>query len=172
MKRIVLLILFFLPSVAFGYVFNECKPMNFNVYVSSDSDIAEDVEQRLSIAVETRLRSARLYSDEGYPSIDITFVLIDTRTVGDRHTGFATAINLEYAGWAFVTNELVVRDNNVSDLEFLESLEFPRVIAAWSENAVTFEPVSEQGNNAIETALEVLDEFILEYLRENEDYCR
>lgn len=171
MKKFAALLLCLLPYVAFGYWVDECKPMGYFVTVQMDSDIAEDIEQRLSRAVETRLRSARLYENTAIPAIVVTAIIAETSSGGEAN-GFAAAIHMEYKRWGFISDEwfMIMSDTDIND--YRESLLFfPTSVSVWDRSILTLEPLSDQGNYAIQGALELLDDFILEYLRRNEAFC-
>lgn len=169
MKIVLVLLIFFVPSVAFGYVFNECKPLGFSVKVEGppEIDIAEDMEKRLATAVETRLRSARLFDYITVPRIEVTLLVVESR-VGDRLSGYATAYRFGYLTWAYTTDRMV--DSETGEV-FGSTSPTPQDVLSWWDMGVVVEPASGQGSYAVESTLEMFDEFILEYLRINEDYC-
>ncbi len=191
MIRVILtLALFLLPSVALGEIFNECRPMSFSVGVSADFDFAEDMEQRLSTAVETRLRSARIFDADHIPSINVSIATLETAA-----EGLASSVQVQFTRWLWLFLDYYPDKDNSDllemlsplaritapypdvyfeqlDLPILQQLNVPILNAVvWDRTLVTLEPVSGQGSHAIENALEIVDEFILEYLRRNEAFC-
>ena len=171
-RTILALALFLLASVASGQtrhenpLANECKPISFIVEVTADDvEFAADARQRLSTLVETRLRSARLYYQFAHVYLSVSLVFIESMAgVEDGSLrGYAGSYNVGYRSPAIVIN------HPIADPEV--NYPFPVLVTIWERNGVTIGPPNRQPNYTIETAMSIVDQFILEYLRANEAFC-
>ena len=126
-------------------LFKECEPMMLFAYVQqSDGDELDGLtEASVRNAVESRLRSARLYADEGVSSTLTVFVQI---------AGSAFHLSLSFRKIFF-------------DIASGES----GLASTWS---VSSTGTHGTGSDYVLSALsQHMDEFLVEYLRINEEAC-
>ena len=125
-------------------LYNACRPMNL-VVESLDEDAAEIglTEERIRTAVESRLRSARLHSDD--PRWTYLYVNVN---VGRR----AFSSSARYKKW-------------LRDVEF----DLSGVAGTW-DTGVTGTHGGDAGY-ILQSVSENVDRFIVEYLRVNEGAC-
>ncbi|MDE0158604.1 MAG: hypothetical protein OXN24_00825 [Candidatus Dadabacteria bacterium] len=125
-------------------LFNECRPMNLFITLK-DSDDTGLTKERIQIAAESRLRSARLYT----ATLNFTNGVLWISVHGVEQ---AFQINASYMKVLF---------DPVSEQSF------PAV--TWSESATGIH--ARDAAFILQGVSELLDKFILEYLRVNEAAC-
>ena len=126
-------------------LFNECRPMHL-ILESLPADAAEIdlAEASIQVAVESRLRSARLYDSE--------------------LTGPYLYVNVNVVGRAFNTS--LEYNKPVHDL----ASDVTGVASTWD---IGFTGTHGGGSNYIlSTISELMDRFLVEYLRVNEAACK
>ena len=167
MKKLAALLLCFLPSMALAQTMselaNECRPVKFFAFASANEnqELATDAERRLSTALETRLRTARLYDPQAEPSVMVELTFLQTR-LGNNVVGYAVSYTVDYVGWAVPTHDFEF--SNLGNRR-------PALLTIWGRSGISVGPEDAQPGYAIELALEKVDEFVLEYLRANEAFC-
>ena len=132
-------------SIARFKLFNECKPMDLVVGNLDDDEDAVEIrltKAQLQTAAESRLRSARLYDAAETP-----FLFVNVNVVGRAYS-----IDVEYHKWVF-------------DLASGESI--------WAPTWISGGAGTHGGRAAyiLSSVSQHLDEFLVEYLRVNEEHC-
>ena len=130
-------------------LFNECAQINLLVEnLSYDAEDIDLTKERIQTLAESRLRAARLYDAEARPYL---YVRVGMLISDDRHGG---AYTIE------VSFNKHLRDG---------MLELEGFASTW--NTGTYGTHSGDASFIMQGLSERLDEFILEYLRVNEDEC-
>ena len=124
-------------------LFNECEPMDLLVILEDDAAGLGLTEGRVRTLAESRLRAARLFSDE-----TVTYLLVYVNVAG---RAFSLAVEYRKLVYDAASQELGLS-------------------TTWSDGATGTHGGG--GTFIVQSLSEALDGFVLEYLRVNEDACR
>ena len=124
---------------------NECKPMGLVVDpLPPDAAAISLTQERIRTLAENRLRAARLFSDDLLP----TYLQVNVKVL---RLAFAVDFRFNKLLYDPVSNEA-----------------WPA--ATWGHGAAG--PHASDGDYVLQHLSETMDQFLLEYLRVNEDACR
>ena len=124
-------------------LFNFCSRMGLWIDLDEDAARMKLTENSIQVATESRLRSARIYRSESYaPALDVSISLV----------GNAFSIRVRYYKFVF---------DPITDLNF--------ATATWGASMTGTH--TEDPSYIISSLSEVLDAFLVDYLRVNEKYC-
>lgn len=138
------------PTVSESYdrrrLFTGCRSLGISVYLQGDeADEIDLTEERVRTMVESRLRAARLYdSQEGVPYLAVTILTLDD--------GPAFVGRIQLSKW------------NRDDITGLEGGSF-----TWED--LRYGTHGGDAGFIMQGLSEVMDGFVLDYLRVNEGYC-
>lgn len=148
-------------------LFNECRSVDLRVGVSDDAIPFGLTEGRVQTLAESRLRAARLYDDSAGPYVGI---YLDSATSPDERD-LAFVLQVKFFK-RVVDQDMFFRLERTSSAA-MDALSF----IVGSELAPTWEigqvgvVVNRDGAFFMQNTSEMIDRFILEYLRVNEAAC-
>ena len=131
-------------------LWNECRPMFFFVLVDKE---AENLETRVSSLMESRLRAARLYNSKLKHFNTTLYVSIEMMELNNKN-GFVFTLSVEYKKF--------LSDPAVSDSHF---------VSTWERDTFGVSDLEGRDDFILQRLSEMIDEFVLEYLRVNETAC-
>ena len=139
-------------------LYDACRPLNFVLVVQSpDDDLVQgSIEEDVQVAVESRLRTARLYDSEASSHLRVYVHIVNTKTVAGKHVGW------QYC-WSIDLGKPVLD---------LASGELGRA-STWERRGLgsTGTNVSGLREDILAMTRRNMDEFLAEYLRANEEAC-
>lgn len=148
-------------------LFNSCLPVDLFVDVSEDGIPFGLTEDRVRILAESRLRAARLYDDSAGPYVGVSFDA--SISPDERELAFSMRVRF-YKQVLDLERFLRLV---AADLDSMDAFSFS-VLSIFSQTWETgrIGGVGERDGSFIMQGLsEMVDEFILEYLRVNEAAC-
>ena len=134
-------------------LYNACKPMDIDVALQADSAVEGLSEKNIQAAIESRLRTARLY--DSWPSTSLSaYVHIMSAGVGSIQTGWVYTIDLRF-------------NKRVRD----EASVVSRLAPTWERGSLGTASMDSVADAIVNSIRDRMDEFLAEYLRVNEDAC-
>lgn len=125
-------------------LWTNCQPLQLHVYLQDEENEIDLTNEDIEIAVRSRLRSARLYTDEfGTPTLNVNISV------------FGPAFDIEINLYKFVSDSFHSKEDWIA--------------ITWSSNAIGTH--GQNGNYILQSVSQYIDRFIDAYLRVNADSC-
>ena len=147
-------------------LYNQCQPIRLTTLLSDDADDIGLTEARLQTLVESRLRAARLYNETALRRL---IVSVDVLSLARGGAVYSTTVQFQRQVVTIEAARRAVFNALSSQPAVLELAQASHTAPTWERGSVG--TTGGGPDFILQGVSALLDEFILEYLRVNEEAC-